>query len=176
MTVSREIKQIVIHCAASPNGKQLGDGNRKTAAGCIDVWHAGRGFKRAEAARLAFNPTLFAIGYHFVIDADGTKETGRSLDEIGAHVAGHNANSIGICMVGTDQFTKAQWYALGSLVRALNLKYPTAAVVGHRDLSPDKNGDGTITPNEYLKICPGFNVADWQLSGMLPLRSALWEG
>lgn len=174
--MSRTIKQIVIHCAASQNGKRLGDGKRKTAAGCIDVWHSARGFKREPSVRATFNPQLFSIGYHFVIDCDGVKETGRSLDEAGAHVAGHNVNSIGICMVGTDRYTKAQWDALSSLIRALQLKYPTAAIKGHRDLSPDLNGDGTITPNEYLKTCPGFTVAEWLAGGMLPLRSALWEG
>lgn len=174
--MSRKITQIVIHCAASPNGKRLGDGKRKTAAGCIDVWHSARGFKREPSTRATFNPNLFAIGYHFVIDCDGSKETGRALDEIPSQARGHNAHAIGICMVGTDKFTKPQWDALGSLVRALQLKYPTAAVVGHRDLSPDLNGDGQITPNEYLKICPGFSVAEWLATGLLPLRSALWEG
>lgn len=174
--MSRSIKKIVIHCSASQNGKRLGDGGRKTAAACIDVWHSARGFKRDSAAREAFNPTLFAIGYHYVIDCDGAKQTGRSLDEVGAHVAGHNTDSVGICMVGTDKFTQAQWQALGSLVRALQLKYPTAAIVGHRDLSPDLNGDGTITPNEYLKTCPGFTVAEWVATGFATLRSALVEG
>ncbi|WP_288843434.1 N-acetylmuramoyl-L-alanine amidase [uncultured Deefgea sp.] len=174
--MSRNINQIVIHCAASQNGKRLGDGKRKTAAGCIDVWHSARGFKRAASARAIFNPTLFAVGYHFVIDTDGTKETGRSLDEIGAHVAGHNTNSVGVCLVGTDRFTKAQWDALSSLIRGLQLKYPVASIVGHRDLSPDLNRDGKITPNEFTKICPGFTVAEWLASGMLPLRSNMWEG
>ncbi|WP_410499688.1 N-acetylmuramoyl-L-alanine amidase [Chitinibacter sp. S2-10] len=172
----RTTRKIVIHCSASQNGKRLGDGLRKTAAACIDIWHSARGFKRDKTAREAFNPMLFALGYHFVIDCDGLKQTGRALDEIGAHVAGHNADSIGICMVGTDKFTKAQWDALSSLVRALQSKHPAAQIVGHRDLSPDLNGDGTITPNEYLKTCPGFNVADWLASGMQPVRSALWEG
>jgi N-acetyl-anhydromuramyl-L-alanine amidase AmpD len=175
MSNPRVIKQIVIHCAASLNGKRLGDGKRKTAAACIDVWHSARGFKREPSVRATFNPQLFAIGYHFVIDCDGTKETGRSLDEVGTHVQGHNANSIGICMVGTDQFTKAQWDALHSLVKALRLNYPAAKIVGHRDLSPDLNGDGKITSNEYTKLCPGFTVADWLAGGMQPVRAALLE-
>ena len=37
-------------------------------------------------------------------------------------------------------------------------------VVGHRDLSPDNNQDGKITPNEWLKTCPGFD-AGWELGG-----------
>ncbi|RMC99581.1 N-acetylmuramoyl-L-alanine amidase [Aquitalea palustris] len=165
--MSRTINLIVIHCAASPNGKVLGSAS-KSAAAVIDQWHAQRGFHRQPAAIAAYNPDLKAIGYHFVLDVDGSKSTGRALDEIGAHVAGHNANSIGICMVGTDQYSTAQWGALTSLVKSLLAKYPGVPVVGHRDRSPDLNGDGTIEPSEWTKTCPGFTVADWLAAGMKP--------
>ena len=33
-----------------------------------------------------------------------------------------------------------------------------ALILGHRDLSPDLNGNGLIEPNEYLKQCPCFDV------------------
>jgi N-acetyl-anhydromuramyl-L-alanine amidase AmpD len=42
-------------------------------------------------------------------------------------------------------------------VKDYKRKYPNAKVVGHRDLSPDLNGDGKITPNEWVKLCPCFN-------------------
>lgn len=172
----RSINLIVIHCAASPNGKQLAknDGHQ-TAAGIIDVWHSTRGFRRQPAAVAQFNPNLKSIGYHFVLDCDGRKSTGRNLDEAGAHAKGHNANSIGICLAGTDRFTRAQWDALHSLVKALRAKYPAARVVGHRDLSPDLDGDGTVEPAEWLKTCPGFNVADWLAGGMKPLAGHIQE-
>ncbi|MCG8993715.1 N-acetylmuramoyl-L-alanine amidase [Laribacter hongkongensis] len=171
--MSRTISLIVIHCAATPNGKPLGKGGNKTAAATIDVWHSARGFRRNDAARQACNPALYSIGYHYVIDTDGRKETGRGLDEIGAHAAGHNKNSIGICMVGTDRFTRAQFDALGALVRALKARYPAARICGHRDLSPDLNGDGVIQPREWTKTCPGFTVADWLDAGMQPLAGHL---
>ncbi|WP_062789282.1 hypothetical protein [Aquitalea pelogenes] len=47
--MSRTIKLIVIHCAASPNGKVLGAASR-TAATCIDLWHAQRGSHRQSTA------------------------------------------------------------------------------------------------------------------------------
>ncbi|WP_293765832.1 N-acetylmuramoyl-L-alanine amidase [uncultured Aquitalea sp.] len=165
--MSRPINLIVIHCSATPNGRQLGSANT-SAAQVIDGWHAQRGFHRQPAAIAAYNPQLKAIGYHFVLDVDGTKNTGRALDEVGAHVAGFNANSIGICMAGTDAYSTAQWGALTSLVKALKEKYPAARIVGHRDLSPDLNGDGTIEPSEWAKTCPGFTVADWLAAGMKP--------
>ncbi|MXR36727.1 N-acetylmuramoyl-L-alanine amidase [Craterilacuibacter sinensis] len=172
----RPIKLIVIHCAASPNGKQLAKNDgRQSAAGIIDVWHSRRGFKRQADAIARFNPNLTSIGYHFVLDTDGRKSLGRALDEVGAHAQGHNANSIGICLVGTDRYTRAQWDALHSLVKALQAQYPTARITGHRDLSPDLNGDGQITPNEWTKTCPGFDVAAWIAGGMQPVSGHTLE-
>ena len=75
----RTIKEIIIHCADTPEG-------RDDKAADIDRWHKQRGFDR--------------IGYHYVIDLDGTIEAGRDPDCIGAHCKGHNTNSIGICYIG----------------------------------------------------------------------------
>ncbi|MGH8430228.1 MAG: N-acetylmuramoyl-L-alanine amidase, partial [Solimonas sp.] len=85
-------------------------------------------------------------------------------------VEGHNRDSIGICMVGgvaadgktaTANFTPHQYGSLAALLYGLHSRYPRAEILGHRDLSPDKNGDGRITPNEYLKQCPSFDVRAW---------------
>ncbi|MGU9776173.1 N-acetylmuramoyl-L-alanine amidase [Salmonella enterica] len=162
--MSSTIKLIVIHCAASPNGKQLGTAT-ETAAQVIDRWHSERGFHRLPQAVRVYNPQLPHIGYHWVIDTDGTTLTGRRDDEIGAHVKGYNTDSIGICLVGTDKFTPDQWRALNDLVGTLLFHHPNARICGHRDLSPDLNGDGKITPNEYMKLCPGFQVLPWLASG-----------
>lgn len=166
--MSFPIRKIVIHCSATRNGQSLAR-NGLSAAQTIDSWHKQRGFKRLEANRKAFNPQLGSIGYHFVIDVDGTVETGRKEGEIGAHVKGHNMYSVGICLVGgitaegknDGKFTPAQWHALFDLLRRLEAKYPEAKICGHRDLSPDLNGDGTITPNEWVKDCPCFDVFSW---------------
>ena len=162
------IKRIIIHCAATPNGKRLGNG-RQTAAQRIDDMHARRGFARRSWHINAFNPHLRAIGYHYIIDTDGTLESGRAEGETGAHVKGYNTGSIGICMVGTTAFTRAQWAALTEIVRDCARRYPDAIICGHRDLSPDLNGDGKITANEWIKLCPGFDTAEWLEEGMQPL-------
>ena len=60
----REIKAIVIHCSATPNG-------RWTIAPDIDRWHDDRGFERQPYWRERFNPDYKAIGYHFVIYTNG---------------------------------------------------------------------------------------------------------
>ena len=40
------------------------------------------------------------IGYHYVIKRNGLVEAGRPVSISGAHAKGHNADSIGICLVG----------------------------------------------------------------------------
>lgn len=172
--LTRLVDLIVVHCSATPSGARLGNG-LTTPAGVMDLWHRERGFRRSTEARSAFNWRLVALGYHFVIDVDGSVQTGRHLNEVGAHVAGHNANSIGICLVGGAErearYTAPQWGSLHALVT--RLRGADMAVRGHRDLSPDLNGDGKAQPNEWLKTCPGFEVSAWLARGMAPLPDQL---
>jgi N-acetylmuramoyl-L-alanine amidase len=129
-----------------------------------------------------WQPELRHVGYHLVIETDGALRAGRPLQEGGAHVAGHNHNSIGVCMIGTDKFTEAQWRTLFAV--ALFVTHPgndldglnVSSVVGHRDLSPDLDGDGEVEPHEWLKTCPGFSVSDWLTNGCQPLADHLLEG
>ena len=118
----REINEIIIHCADTPNGKPF-------HASDIDAWHRERGWNE--------------IGYHWVIVLDGAIEAGRHPDKIGSHAEGHNAHSYGICMIGKDRFTKPQWDALELLVRRLHGEYPEARIIGHRDVATN----GKTCPN-----------------------------
>lgn len=147
----RQISHIVVHCSATPNG----DGG--FTAVDLDAMHKARGWKK--------------LGYHYVIEVDGQCRTGREEHEIGAHVQGSNAHSIGVCMVGTDRFTELQWEALRGLMGQLLRRYPAARVCGHRDFSPDLDGDGVIEEHEWFKTCPGFDVALWLRAGM----NARWD-
>lgn len=148
-----EIDAIVIHCSATRAGQDV-------RAADIDKWHKERGFAM--------------IGYNYVIDLDGTVEVGRPLSRDGAHcnTAGtsgrsYNRHSIGICYVGgldkdgkpADTRTPEQKLSMVRIVRNLMDAYPNIVeVIGHRDASPDRNGDGKITPNEWIKQCPCFDV------------------
>jgi N-acetylmuramoyl-L-alanine amidase len=181
--MKRKLNAIVIHCAATPNGRDI-----KAAA--IDAMHKARGFKRDSQAVRSFNPELKHIGYHFVIEVDGNVATGRGIEEIGAHVQGSNAKSIGICLIGTDKFTLKQWDALeaqlfglcetisgqtfgGDQAKMLAwFEQAGISIKGHRDYSPDLNGNGKIERNEWIKDCPCFDVADWIDGGMLPVQEA----
>lgn len=139
---------LVVHCSASGPTLDIGVID-------IDRWHRQRGFD--------------AVGYHYVIVRDGGLQRGRRESEIGAHVKGHNSRSIGICLVGgvdagnraQNNFTAPQFDTLKQLLATLKKRYPQARILGHRDLSPDLNGDGRITANEFLKDCPCFDVGAW---------------
>ena len=155
------IKRLIIHCAATPNGKHLGTVT-KNAAQIIDEWHRARGFKRRYPYTEQFNPHLKAIGYHYVIDTDGRLMTGRAPAEVGAHVAGQNTGSLGIYMVGTDKFTHQQWKTLHELIEDLKFAYQGVDIKGHNDFT-------------NKKICPGFKVAEYIANGFEPKQEWIYE-
>ena len=92
----------------------------------------------------------------------------REINLTGAHAKGYNAHSIGIAYEGgldanaqpTDTRTPQQKQTLIALLRQLRNTYPATRICGHRDLSPDLNGNGVIEPQEYIKMCPCFNAAN----------------
>lgn len=124
----RKIKWIVVHCSATPNGKEF-------HASDIDRWHKERGWA--------------GCGYHYIIPLDGILEPGRPEDQPGAHVEGYNKDSIGICMIGTDEFMAAQYDTLAGMLIEMRERFPNASILGHRDFP------------EVHKICPGFDVRGW---------------
>lgn len=111
------------------------------------------------------------IGYHYIIESDGSVRTGRPLTQVGAHVKGHNKSNIGICLVGgvdkngdpVMNYSEKQLQSLHGLVKGLQFIYliPDSRVKGHRDLSPDLNKDGIIQKREWVKSCPCFDVQHW---------------
>lgn len=147
----KPIRYLVVHCAATPPTRDIGVAE-------IRVMHKQRGFND--------------IGYHYVIRRDGRVEKGRADNVAGAHVQGFNSVSLGVCLVGgvdakgqpDANYTPLQYEALERLLITLQRTYPTAEILGHRDLSPDKNGDGKVSPNEWLKSCPCFDVRTWRAS------------
>ena len=131
----RTIKKIIVHCSDS----DFGD------AETIRRWHTdpkpkGNGW--------------LDIGYHFVIlngvrehgqeydpALDGFFELGRDIELPGAHCKWHNADSIGVCLIGRRHFTGKQLYhTLPWLLAALmdQYKIPITEVYGHHDFDPSK--------------------------------------
>jgi N-acetylmuramoyl-L-alanine amidase len=137
--VARPIDKIIIHCSDSSFGDVK----------IIDGWHKERGWK--------------GVGYHWVIlngrrksgdkyaaCADGHIERGREEDETGSHAVGHNATSIGICMIGKAQFTEVQFDSLERLLKQIKTRHASIkSIIGHRDV--DKSG----------KTCPNFDVVEF---------------
>ena len=126
--------KIIIHCSATQEGKNF-------KAKDIDQWHKQRGFKK--------------IGYHYVIDLDGTVENGRDEAENGAHTVGHNTSSIGICYIGglakdgktpKDTRTEEQKKSLIDLIHKLLMKYNLTIddLYGHNNFAN--------------KACPSFDI------------------
>ena len=128
----RKINEIIVHCTATAEGKNF-------KAADIDRWHKAKGWN--------------GIGYHHVVDLDGTVEPGRPESEVGAHCLKHNANSIGVVYVGglasdgktpKDTRTPQQKAALVKLLTESKHRYPNATIHGHRDFA--------------AKACPSFDA------------------
>lgn len=141
----RKIDMIVIHCSATRADVPLSPRQ-------LDEMHRQRGFD--------------GCGYHYYVRRDGEICTMCPVDRPGAHAKGYNQHSIGVCYEGgldeqgrpADTRTELQKRSLRVLVRVLAMDFQTRRIVGHRDLSPDLNGDGVIEPEEWTKVCPCFDV------------------
>lgn len=141
----RKIDTIIIHCSATrcdkPYTKQQ-----------LVADHKMRGFN--------------GCGYHFYITRGGYIHSMRNIMMMGAHCAGHNKNSIGVCYEGgldktglaADTRTPEQKAAIIRLLKELTIKYHIKRIAGHRDFSPDENGNGIVEPFEWIKLCPCFNA------------------
>ena len=57
-----------------------------------------------------------------------------------------------------DTRTPEQKSALLNLLKELRKLYPYAKIIGHRDTSPDLNGNGIVEPCEFIKACPSFDA------------------
>lgn len=140
----RLINEIIIHCSATrPEWF-----DKKTLAAKV------KEIKRWHVEDRKWSD----IGYHFIIDRDGKIAKGREIDVAGAHVAGRNANSVGVCLVGghgssptdkfLDNYTPEQEAALRTLLEDLQgLHAGIKKVSGHNDYAN--------------KACPGFKVSEW---------------
>lgn len=141
----KQIKRIFVHCTASYQSTY-------TDAKLVQEFK-NKGWK---------NP-----GYHYVIRPDGTIFHMLGDEEIANGVSGFNVTGIHVAYVGgiskkypkgVDNRTPEQKEMLRALLKALKDKYPNAIILGHRDISPDVNGNGVIDPWERIKACPCFDA------------------
>jgi hypothetical protein len=144
----RMLDTIIVHCTATRADWWADRRSEDKLAECRK-WHTdpppnGRGWSD--------------IGYHYLIDRDGTVLEGRPIERAGAHAKGHNAHSVGISLWGghggtqddkfEEHFTPEQDRALRRLIAQLRMEYPAIkSVIGHNEVSP--------------KMCPCFQVTEW---------------
>lgn len=148
----RRINYIVLHCTAGPLNQSLEEIKEWWAT---PVAQGGPGFGQTP-------------GYHIIIKSDGTAVR-LSPDEKPTYgVANHNSMSLHVCCIGgaggKDTRTAAQLATLEKRVRYWLTEHPDAEVLGHRDLSPDRNKDSKITPDEWVKTCPNYDARAWWAS------------
>lgn len=136
------------------------------------------------------------IGYHFVIDKDGTINQTNGLDDVSYHVSGQNTASVGVCCVGHyDQQDppRAQLDSLVLLLKYLKGTLPGVTIKGHRDYS-SKTCPGNLfplssviaavnrpgsTPNTAPASAPNSGPIPGGAAGagallLLPIGAALW--
>ena len=139
----RSITLIVIHCSAVKP-------DQLSSAAQIDTWHRKDRYYK------------FGIGYHYVIRRNGDIEPGRPEYMVGAHCLNHNKYSIGVCYEGgldargqpADTRTAEQKVAMRKLLEELHERYPKAVIVGHRDLSHDRDCPCFDAVREFKELQP----------------------
>lgn len=101
------------------------------------------------------------VGYHFLINADGTIEQCKEIWQITNGVKGFNTGNIHICYKGgqneKDNRTEAQIKSQLVLLDFFKSIYPNIIALGHRDFSTDKNGNGILERWEFIKSCPSYD-------------------
>jgi hypothetical protein len=130
------VTHLIIHHSASPP---------TTTFEQIRTWHLKRGW--------------VDIGYHWVIEGNGTLKHGRAAWTTGAHVLNQNQSKWGVCVVGNNTRQEQRWNdsqlsTLRAVVYACRLVAPQIKVVGHRDL-----------PHTATE-CPGLDIRALGISGV----------
>lgn len=105
-------------------------------------------------------------GYHYVIRPDGSVFQMLPEDKVSNGVQGYNSTAINVAYVGgidekgkaIDNRTIQQKETLRRILKELKTRYPQATILGHRDISPDKNGNGIVDSWERIKACPCFDA------------------
>jgi len=138
------VRTLVVHCTATPANWRPGDTPQQRVAAIRRIHMVDRGWKD--------------VGYHWLIDRDGTVVPGRPETQIGSHVAGHNTGSLGISLFGgiaskprdpfLRNYTREQEAALAELIRDLQGRTDVSQILGHNQLDSGK-------------ACPGFYVPAW---------------
>jgi N-acetylmuramoyl-L-alanine amidase len=147
--MSRELKYLVIHCTATPQGREVSSAE-------IRRWHTspppgGRGWSQVGYT------DLFHINGGVERLVDNNEDSKVDPWEITNGAAGFNSVCRHIVYVGgmtadnskpMDTRSVMQRQSMGKYVKDFMRRFPLAKVVGHRELDPNK-------------ACPSFEVSEW---------------
>ena len=132
-----ETKYIIIHSSQTPPSKNLDVED-------MNKLHRQKGFLN--------------VVHHLIIKRDGSVETGRHLEEVGAHTEGYNDTSVSVCLIrGTTMdseleprlhYTSKQWQELKESVMWLRYTYPQSSILGFTEIAT-------------TQLCPYFDVQSW---------------
>lgn len=134
----REVKYLVLHCTAGPA--------TQTTKAIKDYWKNNLGWK--------------SVGYHYLINADGTIEQLAQESEITNGVAGFNSVTVNISYKGgvdaankpKDTRTPQQKESILKLLKELRKRYPKAIIQGHKDFGAKKACPSFEAKKEYSNI------------------------
>lgn len=117
------------------------------------------------------------IGYHFVVEPDGTIYEGRALDRMGAHAGATREGArgrkqedpdwgaVGIVLdgyFGEELPPEAQRAALLWLIDDLRARFPRLEqVIGHREVRRELVDARRLTPMGEPTVCPGQALFLW---------------
>ena len=121
-----KIKYLIVHCSDTPDN-----------------------FNELDIHKMHLQFGWDGIGYHKVILKNGKLVSGRPEYWVGAHVKGINEESLGVCLIGKNSFSKHQFVTLKKLLTLWKKKYPSAQILGHYQSIKTK------------KTCPNFDVKKW---------------
>jgi len=153
--VPEDIEFLVVHCSASPSSSNYNTESIRRTHTVTNNWSR--------------------IGYHYIIERDGTIVNTLPETTKGIHVGagGINNRSLAVCLIGgvdpdstgrlraAHNFTTAQLESLRGLLDELEGRYPSARLRGHRDFN------NLYTNPANRKDCPSFNVQHWRLRDIL---------
>jgi len=132
----------------------------------INRYHKSRDFLRSSLG--------FYVGYHYLIEWDGTIKKAREENEIGAHDTGENLNSIGICLAGdfsTHLPSETQVKQIAKLVTEIKSRWDIPIT----RIEPHRWDDDTECPGKFLK--DNWLVETYlEHEGNTMLRAFLWIG
>ena len=114
------------------------------------------------------------VGYHYLVDKDGTIYEGRHIAVRGAHTAGHNTGSAGVCLLGDFRYrapSQAQWHGLAVLSRWLIAELGLTHLAAHNQFNA-----GTLCPGaavlQQLPLLADALGVEFGIEGYVPTAHA----